>query len=220
MLLLLLQGLYPHAHAKVKQLNVPKITQALETHYGPNARKRVTLWFRLLDQAKGLDEKGKILKVNDFFNKYSYITDIKLWGYNNYWASPMEFIGVGGGDCEDFSIAKYFTLLQLGITEDKLRITMVRAPKLSQNHMVLTYYDTPSSIPLVLDNLDLDVKRANQRPDLIPVYSFNGRQLWINKKKSQGVLVGSSTQLSQWNDLQDRLGVDQLNTPKITLESL
>ncbi|MCL1127435.1 transglutaminase-like cysteine peptidase [Shewanella surugensis] len=218
MLLLLLLGI--NSYAKVKQLNVPKITQALAAHYGPNAKQRVILWFRLLDQARGLDEKGKLLKVNVFFNKYSYIPDMKLWGHHNYWASPMEFIGVGAGDCEDFSIAKYFTLLQLGVAEDKLRIAMVRAPKLSQNHMVLTYYEQPSSVPFVLDNLDLDVKRASQRPDLIPVYSFNGRQLWLNKKKAQGVLAGSSNQLTLWNDLQDRLGVDKLNIPILNLESL
>ncbi|WP_298771465.1 transglutaminase-like cysteine peptidase [uncultured Shewanella sp.] len=217
-LLLLLYSL--HSHAKLKQLDVPKITQALETHYGPTAKQRARLWFRLIDQARGLDELDKIIKVNAFFNQYTYITDIKLWGHVNYWAKPLEFIGVGAGDCEDFSIAKYFTLLYLGVSEEKLRITMVKAPKFNQNHMILSYYETASSTPLILDNLDLDVKKADQRPDLIPVYSFNGRQLWLNKEKTQGVLAGSSNQLTLWNELQHRLGVDQLNIPILTLEPL
>lgn len=218
MLLLLLYSL--HAYTKVKQLDVPKITQALKAQYGPKAKQRVKSWFRLIDQARGLDELGKIIKVNAFFNQYTYITDIKLWGHTNYWAKPLEFIGVGAGDCEDFSIAKYFTLLYLGVSEDKLRITMVKAPKLNQNHMVLSYYETASSTPLVLDNLDLDVKTATQRSDLIPVYSFNGRQLWLNKEKTQGVLAGSSNQLTLWNELQNRLGVEQLNIPILILEPL
>ncbi|WP_299492177.1 transglutaminase-like cysteine peptidase [uncultured Shewanella sp.] len=208
------------SYAKVKQLDVAKITQTLETYYGPKAIQRAKLWFRLIDQARGLDELGKVIKVNEFFNQYTYITDIKLWGHINYWAKPLEFIGVGAGDCEDFSIAKYFTLLYLGVAEDKLRITMVKASKLNQNHMVLSYYETPSSIPFVLDNLDLDIKKADKRPDLIPVYSFNGRQLWLNKEKTQGVLAGSSNQLTLWNELQNRLSVDQLNIPILMLESL
>ncbi|WP_299007277.1 transglutaminase-like cysteine peptidase [uncultured Shewanella sp.] len=218
MLLFLLYSL--QAYTKVKQLDVPKITQALEAHYGLKAKLRVKSWFRLIDQARGLDELGKIIKVNQFFNQYTYITDIKLWGHTNYWAKPLEFIGVGAGDCEDFSIAKYFTLLYLGVSEDKLRLTIVKAPKLNQNHMVLSYYETASSTPLVLDNLDLDIKAATQRPDLIPVYSFNGRQLWLNQEKVQGVLAGSSNQLTLWNELQNRLGVEQLNIPILILEPL
>lgn len=130
----------------------------------------------------------------------------------------MEFIGVSGGDCEDFSIAKYFTLLQLGVAEDKLRITMVKATSINQYHMVLAYYETPASIPLVLDNLDKSIKPATKRPDLLPVYSFNGRQLWLNKEKGRGVLAGSSSKLAKWNDLNHRLGVERLKQPKVKLE--
>lgn len=123
-----------------------------------------------------------------------------------------------GGDCEDFSIAKYFTLLQLGIPEDKMRITMVKATSVNQYHMVLAYYETPSAVPLVLDNLDHEIKPATKRKDLLPVYSFNGKQLWLNKEQGRGVLAGSSTRLEKWNDLNHRLGVDRLRQPKLKLE--
>lgn len=84
--------------------------------------------------------------------------------------------------------------------------------------MVLAYYETPGSIPLVLDNLDRQIKPATQRQDLIPVYSFNGRQLWLNKEKGRGVLAGSSGRLEKWNDLKNRLGVERLKMPKLRLE--
>ena len=125
---------------------------------------------------------------------------------------------MNGGDCEDFSIAKYFTLLQLGVQEDKMRITMVKATTVNQYHMVLAYYETPSSIPLVLDNLDHEIKPATKRKDLLPVYSFNGKQLWLNKEQGRGVLAGSSKRLEKWNDLNHRLGVDRLRQPKLKLE--
>lgn len=202
----------------IPQLDKAHITQTIESQYGERAGKRIRAWFKIIDEAKGLQDSDKILMVNNFFNLFHFVDDIKLWGNKNYWATPMEFIGVSGGDCEDFSIAKYFTLLQLGVSEDKLRITMVKATSVNQYHMVLAYYETPSSIPLVLDNLDKSIKPATQRKDLIPVYSFNGRQLWLNKEKGRGVLAGSSSKLAKWNDLKHRLGVERLKQPKLKLE--
>ncbi|WP_076415511.1 transglutaminase-like cysteine peptidase [Shewanella sp. UCD-KL12] len=201
-----------------QQLNKKHIISTLESRYGERAGMRVKAWFKVLDTSQGLTEKEKITKVNNFFNLFRFVDDIKLWGDSNYWSTPMEFIGVNGGDCEDFSIAKYFTLLQLGIPEDKLRITMVKATTVNQYHMVLAYYEKPSSIPLVLDNLDRKIKPATQRKDLLPVYSFNGRQLWLNKEKGRGVLAGSSKKLAKWNDLKHRLGVERLRKPKLRLE--
>ena len=204
--------------SSIQKLDKGHITSTLESRYGQRAGKRVKAWFRVLDQAKNLTEKQKIIKVNNFFNLFRFVDDIKLWGDKNYWATPMEFIGVNGGDCEDFSIAKYFTLLQLGVADNKLRITMVKATTVNQYHMVLAYYKSPGSIPLVLDNLDRKIKPATQRKDLLPVYSFNGRQLWLNKEKGRGVLAGSSKKLAKWNDLKHRLGVERLRKPKLKLE--
>ncbi|MCL1086482.1 hypothetical protein C9I43_14675 [Shewanella morhuae] len=206
-------------YAKPTQnLDETKIVSTLEKKYGERAGMRARAWFKVQSEASTMSEKEKLLKVNNFFNLFNFVDDIKLWGESNYWATPMEFIGVNGGDCEDFSIAKYFTLLQLGVQEDKMRITMVKATTLNQYHMVLAYYETPASIPLVLDNLDHTIKPATQRKDLLPVYSFNGKQLWLNKEQGRGVLAGSSTRLEKWNDLNHRLGVDRLRQPKLKLE--
>lgn len=208
-------GLYA---AAPQTLDKSLIVASLQANYGERAGKRANAWFRVLNESSDLGEKEKLLKVNNFFNLFRFVDDIKLWGDSNYWATPMEFIGVNGGDCEDFSIAKYFTLLQLGIPEEKMRITMVKATTLNQYHMVLAYYEAPSAIPLVLDNIDRQIKPATQRNDLLPVYSFNGKQLWLNKEKGRGVLAGSSTRLEKWNDLRLRLGVDRLKQPKLRLE--
>ena len=66
--------------------------------------------------------------------------------------------------------------------------------------MVLTYYSNPQAQPLVLDSLMDAIKPASQRPDLLPVYAFNGEGLWLpgaagNKK------VGDTKRLSRWQDL-------------------
>lgn len=204
--------------APTQELNQQHIVSALTKRYGDRAALRANAWFKILNDSQQLSDIDKLEKVNHFFNLFRFVDDSILWGDSNYWASPMEFIGVNGGDCEDFSIAKYFTLLQLGVAEDKLRITMVKATTLNQYHMVLAYYEQPNSIPLVLDNLDKTIKPATQRRDLLPVYSFNGKQLWLNKEKGRGVLAGSSSRLEKWTDLKLRLGVDRLRLPKLNME--
>lgn len=178
----------------------------VEQKYGTEARGRVETWRTLLQTAQTLPEMEKLRAVNNFFNRYiEFVDDIFHWHQEDYWATPIESLGTGGGDCEDFAIAKYFTLLALGVAEDKLRMTYVKALQLNQAHMVLTYFATPRAVPLVLDNLIPDIKPASQRNDLLPVYSFNGTGLWIAKARGEGKRVGGAERLSLWQALQARM---------------
>lgn len=201
-----------------EQLNEEKILTSLKNNYGERAEKRGKAWFKLMKANPVNTDKEALMKVNRFFNMFHFIDDIKLWGISNYWATPIEFIGVNGGDCEDYSIAKYFTLLELGIPDEKMRITMVKATNLNQYHMVLAYYDTPGAIPLILDNIDGVIKPATKRKDLIPVFSFNGSQLWLNKDRGRGVLSGKSSRLKSWRELRQRINTAKLKQPKLKLE--
>lgn len=195
-----------------------KILSALEKNYGDRAEKRGKAWLKLMKPKSALSNRALLEKVNRFFNIFHFIDDIKLWGVKNYWATPVEFIGVNGGDCEDFSIAKYFTLLELGIPDKKMRLTMVKAVQLNQYHMVVAYYKTPSSIPLILDNIDGVIKPANKRHDLIPIYSFNGSQLWLNQEKGRGKIYGKSSRIKLWRDLLQRMTNAKLKQPKLKME--
>ena len=103
-------------------------------------------------------------------------------------------------------IAKYFTLKQLGISTDKLFFTYVKAVKFQQAHMVLTYFETPTSVPLVLDNINFKILHATQRGDLIPVYSFNGDALYLAKQQGLGQIVPSGMQKNKkWFELVDKI---------------
>lgn len=208
-------GLYAKSDSNIDN---QKVIDALRKNYGERAGKRGNAWIKILTQDKGLSNREKLEKVNKFFNYFRFVDDIRLWGVKNYWATPIEFIGVNGGDCEDYSIAKYYTLLELGVPDEKMRITMVKALRLNQYHMVLAYYETPGSVPLILDNIDGKIKPATKRNDLLPVYSFNGTQLWLNKEKGRGVLAGDSKRLKRWTSLKQRLGVNNLKQPKLKLE--
>jgi len=178
----------------------------IQQKFGVEAVTRVEQWQDLMKTAKALPEKEKLQRVNQFFNqRIEFVDDIYLWGVKDYWATPIEFLARGAGDCEDYSIAKYFTLKELGVSEKKMRITYVKALKLRQAHMVLTYFETPRAVPVVLDNLIPAIKPATERKDLLPVYSFNGSGLWLAKARGTGKKVGSSSRLNMWESLKNRM---------------
>ncbi len=134
-------------------------------------------------------------------------------GQKRLLGNALEFLGAAAGDCEDFSIAKYFSLRELGIDDKKLRLVYVKAIRLDQFHMVVAYYPTPSSEPVLLDNLDPEIKRASLRRDLLPIYSFNGSRLWLMKERGQGELAGKASRLGLWNDLRTRVESLKMQKP-------
>ena len=185
-----------------------QITQ-LAQQFGPVAKSRLTAWREILvtPKHKTLGEREKLELVNDFMNQTPFKSDLEHWGKEDYWATPIEFLSTNGGDCEDFSIAKYFTLIALGVSDDKLRITYVKELVIfRQAHMVLAYFPTPDAEPLILDNIDKRIQPASRRTDLLPVYSFNGSGLWLAKEQSgRAQSVGGSDRIGHWKDLRSRM---------------
>ncbi|MET4696482.1 putative transglutaminase-like cysteine proteinase [Endozoicomonas sp. NE40] len=194
-----------------------KLLDNVQKLYGEMAVRRMHAWQDLLDKGRGLPEREKLEKVNIFFNRLEFVTDLQHWGKDDFWATPVEFLASGGGDCEDFSIAKYFTLRELGVADERLRITYVKALRINQAHMVLTYYPESGKEPLILDNLEGEILPASKRKDLKPVYNFNGDGLWVARQRGKGVRVGKADRISLWMDLRERFS-DELNkTEKIEL---
>lgn len=181
-----------------------KIAKQAGLVYGANAEKRVLAWRMLIENSRALPVVDQLTKVNDFFNQMAFVNDDILWKKEDYWATPIEFLGMQAGDCEDFTIAKYFSLRELGVPDEKLRLVYVKALALNQHHMVLAYYHKPTSVPVLLDNIDKKLSPASKRSDLLPIYSFNAENLWLSKEKGRGLLVGGSSRLSLWADLNNR----------------
>lgn len=184
------------------------ISTRTERLYGPAtpaARQRIDEWAALLNQPSQGTIQDKLKQVNQFFNaRMAFRDDIVVWKQQDYWATPIEFLRKGAGDCEDFALAKYFTLREMGVPANQLRITYVKALELNQAHMVVTWYPTPTAIPLVLDNLKTAILPATQRTDLLPVYAFNGEGLWL-PQSGGNKRVGDSKRLSRWQDLLTRM---------------
>jgi len=182
-----------------------EIISFIQKRFGSPAVERLQQWERLANLKTKTTDKQKLNLVNSFFNQAEFVSDIEHWGKEDYWATPLELLATNAGDCEDYSIAKYFTLREMGVPEEKMKITYVKALKLNQAHMVLAYYPTPNAEPLILDNLINKIRLSSQRPDLAPVYSFNGEGLWLSKLRGQeGKRIGDSGKLKNWRDLVTR----------------
>ncbi len=176
---------------------------AAEKKYGAAAKGRMQAWASLISDNRSKPETNKLQLVNSFFNKVPYVSDQQHWGKKDYWATPAEMLASNGGDCEDYAIAKYFTLVAMGVDSNKLKITYVRS--ISEAHMVLTYYAQPNAVPLVLDNLIPHIKPATQRPDLKPIYAFNGDGMWLVKSQTLGH-IGDSGNIRFWREMKSRMG--------------
>lgn len=179
--------------------------QLQQSAAGMSSRTRTLLqaMLQMTQRAAALpQERDRLTLVNNFFNqRVAFRDDVEVWGRIDYWATPLEFIDKGQGDCEDYAIAKYMALLSAGVEQARLRMVYVRAQfqGRAQAHMVLAYYPAPEAEPLILDNINPEIRAASQRADLSPVFSFNGEGLWTGVGSTS---AGSPTvRLSLWRDL-------------------
>lgn len=196
----------------------PGLLTHVSKRFGAAAITRLADWQRFARQIKASEPPEKVStqekfgqpmspssifwRVNLFFNRAPYETDQEIWGVPDYWATPTEMLGINGGDCEDYAIAKYLTLKDLGVPIERLRITYVRAIDLGKQHMVLAYYPKPDGEPWILDNLTNDIKLASARTDLDPVFSFNDDDLWSG---GNTVRKAGATQIRLWKNLLEKL---------------
>lgn len=187
-----------------------ELLKRAEKKFGKEAHGRLVTWEDLIRHDRSQSDREKLEKVNHFFNsRIRFVSDMEVWGVQDYWATPIELLCRGVGDCEDFAIAKFFSLKALGVADEKLRITYVKAIQLNIHHMVLTYYSEPEAEPLVLDNLIDSISPASKRTDLLPIFGFNGSGLWMAKQRGQGKMAGSD-RIKLWQDLLKKMSENTL----------
>ncbi len=189
--------------------DLDKIQGLAQQRYGQPASTLVVAWRGMIEEARSLPDADKLNKVNTFFNRrILYDADQTIWQQEDYWATPLETFGRAMGDCEDFAIAKYMTLLMLGVNNQQLRLVYVRAKVggATVAHMVLGFYQQPTEEPVILDNLITSVRKASQRPDLAPVFSFNSEGLWAGNATTSS--ADPTARLSRWRDVLDRMRQD------------
>jgi len=193
----------PRSQTFTLQPDVQRLQQTARQRYGVGGVQRLQAWLDMLASAHSLPQTNQELSqlqvVNDFWNRtVGGAEDIAVWKQVDYWATPLESLGRRQGDCEDYVIGKYFSLLALGVAAEKLRFIYVKANQggIEIAHMVLGYYSTPDAMPLVLDNLLSTIEPASKRPDLAPVFSFNASGIYVAGQQASPV-----ERIGRWNDL-------------------
>jgi len=169
-------------------------------------------WQTMLRDANGLAVNDKLKRVNEFFNRrVAFVENREVWGQDDFWATPLQSMSKLKADCKGYVIAKYFSLLELNVPVKQLRLIYVKAQiggaesSIQQAHMILAYYPTPESEPLVLDNLITDIRPASRRTDLLPIFSFNSDGVFVGVTGGSSVGPGGVGQLSRWADLLRRV---------------
>jgi len=109
-------------------------------------------------------------------NRRDYVKDLVNWGQPDYWQTPMEFFQ-RNGDCEDFAIAKFFTLLYAGLRNEMMKIVIVDDMNLGIPHAVFAI-DTEDGI-LILDNQIKAVVPADRIYHYRAIYALDLSGAWV-----------------------------------------
>lgn len=188
---------------KLTQKDMEKIENSYNKKFVIN---RLTEYEKLKEKVKDYELIRKLSHVNTFINRVLPKLDINKGVAMDYWATPKEFLIDGYGDCEDYAITKYFTLIELGIPKEKLYLNVVKVKGQRDKHMVLLYAQNKDSSPLVLDNLSFRVIPFTKRPDLTPEFAFNEIDAYIlsREKFTQKVKIDWGKE-NKWENLLNRV---------------
>ena len=204
--LIILIFLFNFMYAYEFKLNEKEISYINNSSKKTFILNRLKKYENMKTEIKDYELIRKLSHVNSFMNKIFPAHDISTKASIDYWATPKEFLIQGHGDCEDYAITKYFTLLEIGIPKEKLYFAVVDVKGERSSHMVLFYLENKTSTPLVLDNLSSKVIPLTQREKLIPRFAFNeiDSYKFTNQKFTEKVKINWGEE-NKWGKLLNRV---------------
>ena len=204
--LIILIFLFNFMYAYEFKLNEKEISYINNSSKKTFILNRLKKYENMKTEIKDYELIRKLSHVNSFINKIFPAHDISTKASIDYWATPKEFLIQGHGDCEDYAITKYFTLLEIGIPKEKLYFAVVDVKGERSSHMVLFYLENKKSTPLVLDNLSSKVIPLTQREKLIPRFAFNeiDSYKFTNQKFTEKVKINWGKE-NKWEKLLNRV---------------
>lgn len=144
----------------------------------PNDKCHVARWRIFLKRIRDRAPMEQLQLVNSYLNEWLYIIDPTNYGKKDYWATPRQFM-YRNGDCEDYAIAKYASLLHLGFDKADMRIVVLRDQNLQVPHAVLVVYHDDTGY--ILDNQIEQVIEANRVTHYKPIFSINENAWWLHR---------------------------------------
>lgn len=135
-------------------------------------------WRIFLNRLQGRAQMEQLDYVNQYINQYAYLLDPVNYGLKDYWATPRQFM-YRTGDCEDYAIAKYTSLLHLGWPKELMRVVVLQDENLGIPHAILVVYINGQA--LVLDNQIPQVIDASRIRHYKPIFSINEDRWWLHR---------------------------------------
>lgn len=158
------------------QATLQKIAKEKKT-YATSSSKAVKAWQAMIRGNKGTRQIDQLHAANGFINQWRYRTDSYNYKQSDYWASPAEFFS-RSGDCEDYAIAKYVTLRQMGFSAEQLRLVVVKDTNQNLAHAVLAAY--VDGDVFILDNITSEIRSQAAVTEYVPYYSVNEQARWAH----------------------------------------
>ncbi len=166
-------------HASVSYQDIKAFTKwsdVLQRQAKIDSTDRVVAWQEFLDSIRDKSKDEQIAAVNDYVNALPYITDMDNYGVEDHWATVEDFLEHNGGDCEDYALAKYFSLIELGFTPDQMRLVILYDADKNADHAVLAM--THNDKIEILDNQYSSVRDAQTISNYKPIYAISQEQWW------------------------------------------
>ncbi len=171
-------------HARFGNDRGPNLESAVRRKFQRNCRRTKNFacvsdaWLDLMSSIKGSSKIEQMDALNAHLNKAAYVTDMVNWQQQDYWATIHQFFSKDG-DCEDYAIAKYYSLIELGFDADQMRIVIVEDTNLNIAHAVLAVYLDDEI--WVLDNQISTLVSHDNIVHYTPLYSINENAWWLHK---------------------------------------
>jgi predicted transglutaminase-like cysteine proteinase len=189
-----------HSHVAAFEVS-EKLLEKVREQHGAVAEARLRNWKRMVKHSDARLDIEKLTLVNEFINRAHRVNDTDSWYKTDARADPLEFLVNHSGDGQDFTVAKLFTLHQMGVDLAKLRISYVKSNGLNRPHTVLAYFSSPTSEPLILDNVERLIKPSSAREDLEPIYLFDPRDVQMVDGGSRQLPKEKSNHIVKWQNL-------------------
>ena len=91
----------------------------------------------IVDAARSREGRARLGEINRAINlAIRPMIDTGQHGQADVWTSPLATLARGGGDCEDYAIAKFVALRRAGLAPDDLRIVVLRDTIHGEYHAV------------------------------------------------------------------------------------
>lgn len=126
----------------------------------------------IVDVARRREGRSRVGEINRAINlAIRPMSDLAQYGVPDLWTAPIQTLTAGAGDCEDYAIAKYVALEEVGVAGEDLRLVVVRDTRRREDHAVVAV--RLDGRWLVLDNRWLALVEDVELENYLPMFGMN-----------------------------------------------